>query len=738
MAGLSLTITDAGRAALVNAQNTGTVALTIAAIGVSATHTAGALTGRTTLPGELKRLGTFAGDVVAADTLHLTIRDETADAYSLRAFGLYLSDGTLFALYSQSAVILEKSASAMLLLATDVALKSLTTANIAFGATNWLNPPATTTVQGVVELATTAETQAGADPQRAVTPLGLKATLQQWAANFAAAVHGHAITDVVGLDTALAGKAANNHAHAASAITSGIFEIARIPDLAISKITGLLAALQDKAASIHQHDAADVATGILSALRIPNLAMDKITGLVTALVMKADLAGAEFIGVVRVKRAATAGSVEISSSSSQYRPGLVSFHTPDGTRRGYIGYAASDVGGQLLIQGENGWSWKFSVRPAFGDATPWDSDNFDPSPSSNFVANDSAAWTRHQTPYGYIDFGPANANYAHIYTDRPGFYFNAPLLVNGREAYHAGNFNPTNFIGGTINGGSTGISIAGSGGLSVGGSGGLTVAGSGGIKTTTLSASAPSIVETAGNVSGGSWAGAVGFTISSFHPTLAFNDRSTGQNHAAIAYDGGTFTFRYDADGSGRYATEGAILSVITPTAPVGNNSLRLATTAFVQQELTAHDAAILDMCWPAGQLHLIAKASPPTNSRLLIAEGQAVSRTTYARLFAEIGTVFGAGNGTTTFNLPDWRGVFFRGLDRNRGLDPNRALGVYQASQNLRHNHSLPSRSNANSGSLYVEDADATGTISFPLTGDEGGDEARPVNQALLACISY
>ena len=51
---------------------------------------------------------------------------------------------------------------------------------------------------------------------------------------------------------------------------------------------------------------------------------------------------------------------------------------------------------------------------------------------------------------------------------------------------------------------------------------------------------------------------------------------------------------------------------------------------------------------------------------------GQAVSRTTYAGLFALIGTTYGPGNGTTTFNLPDYRGQFMRGWDHGRGLDPN------------------------------------------------------------------
>jgi microcystin-dependent protein len=47
--------------------------------------------------------------------------------------------------------------------------------------------------------------------------------------------------------------------------------------------------------------------------------------------------------------------------------------------------------------------------------------------------------------------------------------------------------------------------------------------------------------------------------------------------------------------------------------------------------------------------------ATPPEN--YLFAAGQEVSRTTYAALFAVIGTAAGAGNGSTTFNLPDYRG---------------------------------------------------------------------------------
>jgi len=52
-----------------------------------------------------------------------------------------------------------------------------------------------------------------------------------------------------------------------------------------------------------------------------------------------------------------------------------------------------------------------------------------------------------------------------------------------------------------------------------------------------------------------------------------------------------------------------------------------------------------------------------------LLCDGSAVSRTTYANLFALVGTAFGAGNGTTTFNLPDLRGRSIIGVGTGSGL---------------------------------------------------------------------
>lgn len=67
---------------------------------------------------------------------------------------------------------------------------------------------------------------------------------------------------------------------------------------------------------------------------------------------------------------------------------------------------------------------------------------------------------------------------------------------------------------------------------------------------------------------------------------------------------------------------------------------------------------------------------------------GQIVSRTTYAALFAVIGTSFGGGDGSTTFNIPDMRGEFARGWDHSRGIDTGRALGSWQDEAFKSHGH--------------------------------------------------
>lgn len=176
---LSITVTNAGRIALINAANTGTAPVTIAQVGLSATGVIPA-SAATALPGEFKRVSTFSGDVVADNTIHLIVRDEGSEIYTVRSFALYLADGTLFAIYGQAGVILEKSAQALLLLAIDIQFEDIDATTLTFGNTNFLNPPATTTTQGVVELATDDESTTGTDAQRAVTPKGMKTAVSSW------------------------------------------------------------------------------------------------------------------------------------------------------------------------------------------------------------------------------------------------------------------------------------------------------------------------------------------------------------------------------------------------------------------------------------------------------------------------------------------------------------------------------------------------------------------------------
>jgi|14BtaG_2_1085337.scaffolds.fasta_scaffold80037_2 phage-related tail fiber protein len=83
-----------------------------------------------------------------------------------------------------------------------------------------------------------------------------------------------------------------------------------------------------------------------------------------------------------------------------------------------------------------------------------------------------------------------------------------------------------------------------------------------------------------------------------------------------------------------------------TPTAPnasAGSSTTQIATCSFVQGEL--------DTLLPVGFIQLAAFATPP--SGYLLADGSEVSRAGYAALFAAIGTVFGVGDGSTTFDLP-------------------------------------------------------------------------------------
>lgn len=115
-----------------------------------------------------------------------------------------------------------------------------------------------------------------------------------------------------------------------------------------------------------------------------------------------------------------------------------------------------------------------------------------------------------------------------------------------------------------------------------------------------------------------------------------------------------------------------------------------LAGNMTVNGDLTVNGSSI----GLPGAVVSFARSTAPTG--WLKANGAAVSRTTYADLFAAIGTTFGAGDGSTTFNLPDLRGEWIRGWDDARGVDASRAFGSFQDGQVLSHSHTATSSTDA------------------------------------------
>lgn len=185
------------------------------------------------------------------------------------------------------------------------------------------------------------------------------------------------------------------------------------------------------------------------------------------------------------------------------------------------------------------------------------------------------------------------------------------------------------------------------------------------------------------------------------------------------------------------------------PTAPAGSSSTQIATTAFVKQIAEA----IVTVA--PGTVFFVAGSSAPAKS--LKANGAAVSRSVYAALFSAIGTTYGDGNGSTTFNLPDLRGEFIRCFDDDRGVDAGRQLGSTQDDGMRSHRHLNGYADEAyalgDSSHVYGETKEdmpglaegraMTGNSGITnavqgYTSYTGGSETKPRNIALLACIGY
>lgn len=183
-------------------------------------------------------------------------------------------------------------------------------------------------------------------------------------------------------------------------------------------------------------------------------------------------------------------------------------------------------------------------------------------------------------------------------------------------------------------------------------------------------------------------------------------------------------------------------------TITVGSGKLKVATGGITSNEISANavvTAGILDgavtaaklgagAAIPAGAVMPFAMNSVP--SGWLEANAAAVSRTTYAALFTAIGTVYGVGDGSTTFNLPDLRGYFVRGSGTNADATVSGAFGAKQADAFEAHTHTFTVKTQDGSSGVYAESSPNSSTTGTVTTASTGGTETRPSNIAMLYCI--
>jgi len=193
-------------------------------------------------------------------------------------------------------------------------------------------------------------------------------------------------------------------------------------------------------------------------------------------------------------------------------------------------------------------------------------------------------------------------------------------------------------------------------------------------------------------------------------------------------------------------------------------NSLGITANELADGSVTAIKLASSALL-PSGAVMPFAMATAPTG--WFSCDGSVISRTTYALLFAAIGTTFGAGDGSNTFAIPDLRGYFVRGSGTNGDGVVSGAFGVKQGDIFRDHEHSSSASAVAvgNHSHTYLQSGNSSnftgsggggGPKTTTATGDAGahthtinvtvgaansgyeGAETRPSNIALLYCIKY
>lgn len=195
------------------------------------------------------------------------------------------------------------------------------------------------------------------------------------------------------------------------------------------------------------------------------------------------------------------------------------------------------------------------------------------------------------------------------------------------------------------------------------------------------------------------------------------------------------------------YPIKPGFTATVTNGALFGGSFWRLVNTSAVTVGTTDLYFVQESKNYPPGfGAHFYGDTAPPG---WLAADGSAVSRVKYAALYAAIGVKYGAGNGTTTFNLPDDRGLFTRSLDNGKGIDPSRVAGTVQQGTIMvidvdsdrsvytihgaagQQGDSVPAGTQLSINGLQVDGSSSTAGAPYLQA-------TRPVNMAKLSCIKY
>lgn len=166
-------------------------------------------------------------------------------------------------------------------------------------------------------------------------------------------------------------------------------------------------------------------------------------------------------------------------------------------------------------------------------------------------------------------------------------------------------------------------------------------------------------------------------------------------------------------------------------------NAFPVQTTNIGASQVTAAKLAA-DVCQvPVGAMIDYVGAGDPADTRFLLADGRAISRATYSVLYALTGDEFGAGNGTTTFNIPDLRGRVSAGLD-NMGtaqgaasrITANQTRGDAAGSQALAAHSHTPTAGNfitSSGAGLLGAGGDTWGAYGTTATAGSGLNNLQP-----------